>query len=90
MSTQSRAATDSATMLRRNLRHARRYPAMTAATVGTPVVLLLLFVGVLGGTLDAGLGRAAGAGYVDYVAPGSCSSRWRPAARRRRSRSAST
>lgn len=71
MSALSYAVTDSATMLRRQLRHARRYPSLTLATVGTPIILLLLFVGVLGDTLGAGLGRAAdGGGYVDYVAPG--------------------
>lgn len=65
------AVTDSATMLRRNLRHALRYPSMTMAGVLTPVFILLLFVGVLGDTLGAGLGRAApGGGYVNYVAPG--------------------
>lgn len=71
MSGLSYAATDSATMLRRNLRHALRYPGLTMGTVGMPIVILLLFVGVLGDTLGAGLGRAAaGGGYVDYVAPG--------------------
>jgi ABC-2 type transport system permease protein len=66
------AVTDSATMLRRNLRHALRYPSMTLSSLLMPIAILLLFVGVLGGTLGAGLGRATagGAGYVDYVAPG--------------------
>lgn len=58
-------------MLRRNLRHALRYPALTMGTVGMPIIILLLFVGVLGDTLGAGLGPAAvEGGYVDYVAPG--------------------
>jgi ABC-2 type transport system permease protein len=70
MSGLSYAVTDSATMLRRNLRHALRYPTMTFSTVLTPIVILLLFVGVLGDTLGAGLGRTTGGGYVDYVAPG--------------------
>ncbi len=72
MSALSHAVTDSATMLRRNLRHALRYPSLTLATVGMPIIILLLFVGVLGGTLGAGLGPAVqgGAGYIDYVAPG--------------------
>jgi ABC-2 type transport system permease protein len=68
------AATDSMTMLRRQLRHMLRYPSMTVLLVGTPVVILLLFVYVFGGTLGAGLpvsvagsGRAA---YLDYVTPG--------------------
>ena len=68
------AVTDSMTMLRRQLRHMLRYPSMTVLLVGTPVVILLLFVYVFGGTLGAGLpasvagsGRAA---YLDYVTPG--------------------
>jgi ABC-2 type transport system permease protein len=68
------AVADSATMLRRQLRHMLRYPSMTVLLVGTPVVLLLLFVYVFGGTLGAGLpvsvagsGRAA---YLEYVTPG--------------------
>ena len=47
---------DSATMLRRNLRRAVRYPALTVIVAAMPVVLLLLFVFVFGGTLGAGLG----------------------------------
>jgi ABC-2 type transport system permease protein len=59
---------DSMTMLRRNLLHALRYPSMTISVIAVPVIFLLLFVYVLGGTLDAGL---AGPGsYVDYLAPG--------------------
>lgn len=71
------AMTDSATMLRRQLRHMLRYPSMTVMLVGIPVIFLLLFVYVFGGTLGAGLGAAAGAAraggrgaYVDYVVPG--------------------
>jgi ABC-2 type transport system permease protein len=67
---------DSATMLRRNLKRMLRYPSMTVTLVGMPVVFLLLFVYVFGGTLGAGLGGpvhsgAAGgrAEYVNYVAP---------------------
>ena len=37
------AARDSATMLRRNLKHAQRYPVLTLMVAGIPVVLLLLF-----------------------------------------------
>jgi ABC-2 type transport system permease protein len=66
------AAIDSATMLRRNLRHALRYPSMTISTVAMPVIFLLLFDYVLGGTLGAGLRGVAhaGGGYIDYVTPG--------------------
>jgi hypothetical protein len=38
MSTYSFAARDSATMLRRNLRHMLRYPSMTLMLAGMPVV----------------------------------------------------
>ena len=63
--------TDSSTMLRRNVRHMRRYP-MLFFIAGIPIVLLLLFVFVFGGTLGAGLGGVTGgrAEYVAYVTPG--------------------
>jgi len=69
---------DSATMLRRQLRHMVRYPSLTMFVVGMPVIFLLLFVFVFGGTLGAGLGGAAGApriadgrgAYLEYVTPG--------------------
>jgi ABC-2 type transport system permease protein len=72
MSTLSCAVTDSATMLRRNLRHMQRYPSMTLLILGLPVIFLLLFVYVFGGTLGTGLGGVAGgrAVYVNYVTPG--------------------
>ncbi|WP_328606826.1 ABC transporter permease [Amycolatopsis sp. NBC_00345] len=60
---------DSSTMLRRNIKHMIRYPSMTVLLVGMPVIFLLLFVYVLGGTLGAGLGGGRGA-YVNYVTPG--------------------
>ena len=70
MSTLSLALTDSATMLRRNLLHIRRYPSMTVILVGMPIVILLLFVYVFGGTLGAGLPSGGGrAAYLDYVTP---------------------
>ncbi|GAA3430458.1 ABC transporter permease [Kutzneria kofuensis] len=59
---------DSLTMLRRNLKHMIRYPSLTVMLIGMPVVFLLLFVYVFGGTLGAGLGGDRSA-YVDYVAP---------------------
>jgi ABC-2 type transport system permease protein len=70
----SHALQDSATMLRRNLRRAVRYPVGPASTIGIPIVLLLLFVFVFGNTLGAGLTGGAGGGgrgdYLDYVMPG--------------------
>ena len=65
----SYAIRDSATMLRRYLMHLRRYPVMTFLVIMIPVVFLLLFVFVLGGTLGAGLGGNRSA-YANYVAPG--------------------
>jgi ABC-2 type transport system permease protein len=64
--------TDSATMLRRNLRRMRRYPSLTIFIAGIPVILLLLFVYVFGGTLGAGLGDVSWGReeYVAYVVPG--------------------
>jgi ABC-2 type transport system permease protein len=72
MSTLSYAVTDSATMVRRQFRHMLRYPSMTLMLAGMPIVFLLLFVYVFGGTLGNGLGGASGgrAAYVNYVAPG--------------------
>jgi ABC-2 type transport system permease protein len=72
MSTLSYALADSATMVRRQVKHMRRYPSLTLQLIGLPVVFLLLFVYVFGGTLGNGLGGGPGgrAGYVDYVTPG--------------------
>ena len=70
------ALADTATMLRRSFRRMRRYPSLTLFIAGIPVVLMLLFVYVFGGTLGAGLGGSAnGAGddrsaYLAYVVPG--------------------
>ncbi|GGU99685.1 transport permease protein [Actinomadura cremea] len=72
MSTVAHSLTDSATMLRRNLRRMQRYPSMTVMLIGMPVVFLLLFVYVFGGTLGDGIGGGSGGrgAYVDYVTPG--------------------
>jgi ABC-2 type transport system permease protein len=71
MSTLAFAARDSATMLRRNLKHTVRYPVTIIVTLAVPALLLLLFVGVFGGALGAGLGAVPSGGkYVDYVLPG--------------------
>ncbi|SNS53880.1 ABC-2 type transport system permease protein [Geodermatophilus saharensis] len=72
MTTLALTLSDSATMLRRNLRRAARYPGLTLVVAAVPIVMLLLFVHVLGGTLGAGLGGPAGGRpeYVAYVVPG--------------------
>ncbi len=71
---QSYVVADAITMLRRNLLHIVRYPGLTMFVIGAPVVFLLLFVFVFGGTLGAGLpGVDPGGGreaYVAYVMPG--------------------
>ncbi|MFI1181804.1 ABC transporter permease [Streptomyces sp. NPDC020799] len=71
MTTMSYAVSDSMTMLRRNLKHALRYPTMTVSVIAMPVVMLLLFTYVFGGALGSGVGGSAGStAYIDYVAPG--------------------
>jgi ABC-2 type transport system permease protein len=72
MSTLTYAVHDSKTMLRRQLKHMMRWPSVTVILVGIPVIFLLLFVYVFGGTLGAGLGGASGgrADYLNYVVPG--------------------
>ena len=71
MTTFAYALSDSRVMLRRNLKHQLRYPSMTLMLLGTPIVLLLLFVYVLGGQLGAGLGAHEGrSAYLTYVVPG--------------------
>ena len=72
MSTLTYAARDSATMLRRDLRHALRFPLMSLSSVGLPVLFLLLFAGVFGHALHAGLGAdvPTGGRYIDYLVPG--------------------
>jgi ABC-2 type transport system permease protein len=72
MTTLEYTLTDSATMLRRNLKHAVRYPVLTLMVAGIPVVMLLLFVFVFGSTLGAGLGVSSGgrAEYAQFLTPG--------------------
>src|SRR5258708_33019156 len=70
MTNLSFALRDSATMLRRDVRHSLRRLSMTLSGLLTPIVTLVLFVYVLGGTLGAGLGGVAhGGAYINYVAP---------------------
>jgi ABC-2 type transport system permease protein len=63
--------TDAVIMLRRNLRHTVRNPSAMIMTIAMPVLVLLLFVGVLGDTLNAGFGGGRTSGdYIDYVVAG--------------------
>ena len=75
MSALAYTVTDSATMLRRNLKHQLRYPSVTLMLVAMPIVFLLLFVYVFGGQLGAGLGahhavQGNRTAYITYVVPG--------------------
>jgi ABC-2 type transport system permease protein len=72
MTASSHVFADSATMFRRSLLHIRRYPSLIFFIAGLPVVFLLLFAYVFGGTLGAGLGIPAGGRdeYIAYVVPG--------------------
>ncbi|MEU3528239.1 ABC transporter permease [Streptomyces sp. NPDC038707] len=72
MSSLSLAVRDSTTMVRRNLLHARRYPALTLNVVLTPLIMLLLFVYVFGDVMSAGIGGGGAdrSAYVAYITPG--------------------
>ncbi|MGY0006376.1 ABC transporter permease [Micromonospora sp. I033] len=72
MTSLAHTLTDSATMLRRQLRHMQRYPSLTGMLIGMPVILLLLFVYVFGETLGAGLPGGGGdrSAYLNYLVPG--------------------
>ena len=67
----SHALQDSATMLRRQLVHIKRYP-IVLFTIGIPVIILLLFVYVFGVTMGAGIAGVSGgrAEYLAYLVPG--------------------
>src|SRR5690606_39186683 len=72
--TGSHVVADSVTMLRRNRLHMVRYPGLSVFTILGPVVILLLFVFVFGGSLGAGLPGVDGSGgraaYLAHVMPG--------------------
>jgi ABC-2 type transport system permease protein len=72
MSTLSFALRDSATMLRRDVRHSLRNLPMTLISgLLVPIIMLVLFVYVFGGAISAGLGGVThGGAYIDYLAPG--------------------
>ena len=74
MSTLTYTVRDSTTLLRRNLKHLIRYPSLTVTIIAMPVIFLLLFVFVFGGTMGAGLPGGTGsadprADYLAYVTP---------------------
>jgi ABC-2 type transport system permease protein len=69
MTTLAHTITDSRTMFQRQLLHLKRYPSLTIMLIGLPVIFLLLFVYVFGGTLGAGLGGGRSE-YANYLSPG--------------------
>ena len=69
--TSTYALRDSTTMLRRDLRHLQRYPGLSLFPILMPVILLLLFVYVFGGTLGNGITIGGGRGaYINFLTPG--------------------
>ena len=70
MNTRSYTIRDTATMLRRNLRHVQRYPGMTAGVLMVPILMLLLFRYAYGATLAAGISSGGAGRYIDYLTPG--------------------
>lgn len=65
------AIVDAATMFRRNLRHALRYPSMTIGVALVPVIMLLLFSYLFGDALSGGFGMTRpGLDYIDFLVPG--------------------
>ncbi|MEU7040317.1 ABC transporter permease [Streptomyces varsoviensis] len=69
MSTLTYAVHDSMTMLRRNLKHAIRYPSVGLGSAMTPILMLLLFVYAFGDSIGAGMGGGRDA-YLNYLTPG--------------------
>src|SRR3954467_12448291 len=57
---------DTGTLTGRSLRHILRSPDTIITTAVTPIALMLLFVYVLGGAINTGVGGS----YVDYLLPG--------------------
>ena len=57
-------STDSTIMLRRNFKHTLRNPTAVFNAILFPVVIMLMFVGVLGGAFNVGVD------YIDYATPG--------------------
>ncbi|MFF3515861.1 ABC transporter permease [Streptomyces sp. NPDC002573] len=69
MSTLTYAVHDSTTMLRRNLKHAIRYPSVGLGSAMMPILMLLLFVYAFGDSIGAGMGGGRDT-YVNYLTPG--------------------
>ncbi|MFE4175293.1 ABC transporter permease [Streptomyces sp. NPDC056909] len=67
--TLTHAVHDSTTMLRRNLKHAIRYPSVGLGSAMMPILMLLLFVYAFGDSIGAGMGGGRDA-YLNYLTPG--------------------
>ncbi|MDH6705979.1 MULTISPECIES: ABC transporter permease [unclassified Kitasatospora] len=67
MSTANYALRDTRTMMRRNFRHSMRYPLLMISSLGVPLIMLILFRFVLGGSIAPSVSSGP---YIDYVAPG--------------------
>jgi ABC-2 type transport system permease protein len=65
MNTLSLTLHDSATMLRRDIRHSLRRFSITISGIAVPVIMMLLFVYFFGGAIGGGSGA-----YINYVTPG--------------------
>ena len=61
---------DTAVLTGRTMRHVTRSLDTIITTAITPIAMMLLFVYVFGGAINAGSDR-----YVNYLLPASCSSR---------------
>ena len=57
-------STDSSIMLRRNFKHTARNPVAVFNAILLPIVIMLMFVGEIGGAFNVGVK------YVDYATPG--------------------
>ncbi|MBU3869179.1 ABC transporter permease [Streptomyces sp. 4503] len=69
MSTLTYVVHDSMTMLRRNIKHALRYPAVSLGASMMPIMMLLLFVYAFGNSIGSGMGGGRDA-YLNYLTPG--------------------
>ncbi|KUF16387.1 ABC transporter permease [Streptomyces silvensis] len=65
MSAMTASLADFSTMLQRNFRHTLRNPTALFNAVLFPIVMMLMFVHVFGGSFDVG-----GVDYIDYATPG--------------------
>lgn len=63
------AITDCWTIVMQELTHLVRQPSMFAWQIGSPVVMVLMFVYVFGSAMDV-TGQGAGVGYIDFAMPG--------------------